>query len=138
MVIVSGLVSSHAFYHCLIAIYVSLLGRNSSLDSSSKWREVTKCCFKVSVDKDDSEVKIFFENVKHDNKDIVVSHLIGLQNIMIVELERTHGTLSKCSPSVKKCSKVFSEIRYIKVVRLFANFYLSTIIEVEWDLINLF
>ena len=37
MVIVSGLVG--AILSALIAIYVSLLGRNSSLDSSSKWRE---------------------------------------------------------------------------------------------------
>ena len=118
MVIVSGLVG--AILSALIAIYVSLLGRNSSLDSSSKWREgLLNVASKYQLTKDDASLRMF----KHDNKDIVVFSFDWFTNIMIVELERI---LSEPSQKCKKCSKeYFLKSDDIKVVRLFANFLLK-------------
>ena len=83
MVIVSGLVG--AILSALIAIYVSLLGRNSSLDSSSKWREgLLNVASKYQLTKDDAQrVRSSLRMFKHDNKDIVVFSFDWFTNIMI-------------------------------------------------------
>lgn len=127
MVIVSGLVG--AILSALIAIYVSLLGRNSSLDSSSKWREgLLNVASKYQLTKDDAQrVRSSLRMFKHDNKEIVTFSFDWFTNIMIVELERILSEPSqKCSQKCKKCSKeYFLKSDDIKVVRLFANFLLK-------------
>ena len=123
MVIVSGLVG--AILSALIAIYVSLLGRNSSLDSSSKWREgLLNVASKYQLTKDDAQrVRSSLRMFKHDNKDIVVFSFDWFTNIMIAELEKI---LSESPQKCKKCSKeYFLKSDDIKVVRLFANFLLK-------------
>ena len=123
MVIVSGLIG--AILSVLIAIYVSLLGRNSSLDSSSKWREgLLNVASKYQLTKDDAQrVRSSLRMFKHDNKEIVTFSFDWFTNIMIVELERI---LSEPSQKCKKCSnEYFLKSDDIKVVRLFANFLLK-------------
>lgn len=123
MVIVSGLVG--AILSALIAIYVSLLGRNSSLDSSSKWREgLLNVASKYQLTKDDAQrVRSSLRMFKHDNKEIVVFSFDWFTNIMITELEKIlSGPCQKCN----MCNKEdFLESDDIKVVRLFANFLLK-------------
>ena len=123
MVIVSGLVG--AILSALIAIYVSLLGRNSSLDSSSKWREeLLNVASKYQLTKDDAQrVRSSLRMFKHDNKDIVVFSFDWFTNIMIAELEKI---LSEPPQKCKECNKEYSlKSDDIKVVRLFANFLLK-------------
>ena len=75
---------------------------------------------------------------KHDNKDIVVFSFDWFTNIMIAELEKI---LSEPPQKCKECNKEYSlKSDDIKVVRLFANFYLSIImsIKVKWDPNQLF
>lgn len=123
MVIVSGLVG--AILSALIAIYVSLLGRNSSLDSSSKWREgLLNVASKYQLTKDDAQrVRSSLRMFKHDNKEIVVFSFDWFTNIMITELEKIlSGPCQKCNT----CNEEdFLESDDIKVVRLFANFLLK-------------
>ena len=123
MVIVSGLVG--AILSALIAIYVSLLGRNSSLDSSSKWREgLLNVASKYQLTKDDAQrVRSSLRMFKHDNKDIVVFSFDWFTNIMIAELEKIlSGPCQKCNT----CNREdFLKSDDIKVVRLFANFLLK-------------
>ncbi|WP_073686129.1 hypothetical protein [Streptococcus salivarius] len=123
MVIVSGLVG--AILSALIAIYVSLLGRNSSLDSSSKWREgLLNVASKYQLTKDDAQrVRSSLRMFKHDNKEIVTFSFDWFTNIMIAELEKI---LSDSPQKCKECNKEFSlKSDDIKVVRLFANFLLK-------------
>ena len=123
MVIVSGLVG--AILSALIAIYVSLLGRNSSLDSSSKWREgLLNVASKYQLTKDDAQrVRSSLRMFKHDNKEIVVFSFDWFTNIMIAELEKI---LSEHSQKCNNCSEeYFLKSDDIKVVRLFANFLLK-------------
>lgn len=123
MVIVSGLIG--AILSALIAIYVSLLSRNSSLDSSSKWREgLLNVASKYQLTKDDAQrVRSSLRMFKHDDKEIVVFSFDWFTNIMIAELEKI---LSEPSQKCKKCSKeYFLKSDDIKVVRLFANFLLK-------------
>ena len=123
MVIVSGLVG--AILSALIAIYVSLLGRISSLDSSSKWREgLLNVASKYQLTKDDAQrVRSSLRMFKHDNKEIVVFSFDWFTNIMIAELEKI---LSDSSQKCKKCNEeFFLKPDDIKVVRLFANFLLK-------------
>lgn len=123
MVIVSGLVG--AILSALIAIYVSLLGRNSSLDSSSKWREgLLNVASKYQLTKDDAQrVRSSLRMFKHDNKEIVVFSFDWFTNIMIAELEKILSEpLQKC----KGCNEeYFLKPNDIKIVRLFANFLLK-------------
>ena len=122
MVIVSGLVG--AILSALIAIYVSLLGRNSSLDSSSKWREgLLNVASKYQLTKDAQRVRSSLRMFKHDNKEIVTFSFDWFTNIMIAELEKI---LSKPSQKCERCeNEYFLKPDDIKVVRLFANFLLK-------------
>ena len=99
MVIVSGLIG--AILSALIAIYVSLLSRNSSLDSSSKWREgLLNVASKYQLTKDDAQrVRSSLRMFKHDDKEIVVFSFDWFTNIMIAELEKI---LSEPSQKCKK------------------------------------
>lgn len=123
MVIVSGLVG--AILSALIAIYVSLLGRNSSLDSSSKWREgLLNVASKYQLTKDDAQrVRSSLRMFKHDNKEIVVFSFDWFTNIMITELDKIlSGPCQKCDT----CNREdFLGSDDKKVVRLFANFLLK-------------
>ena len=98
----------------LIAIYVSFLTNNSSLDGSSKWREeLLNVASKYELEMDHVQrVRASLRMFKHAEDEVTIFSFDWFTNIMIDELEPIleNGKLSESDE---------------KVVRLFANFLLK-------------